>query len=99
VNTVIRKYEAVLVIDPKLEEEALEAVVTKYSDLVTNNGGEIVKIDRWGKRRLAYEIEDNLEGYYVVMQFSADSAIAQEMERQIKISEDVFRHLIVREDE
>lgn len=94
-----RKYEVIIIIDPKLEDEALEAVITKYSSLVTNNGGELTKLDRWGKRRLAYEIKDNLEGFYVLMQFSAESAVAQEMERQIKISDDVIRHLIVREGE
>jgi small subunit ribosomal protein S6 len=88
-----------MIIDPKLEEEALEAVITKYSNLVTNNGGEVTKLDRWGKRRLAYEINENVEGYYVVMEFSAESKVAQEMERQFKISDDVFRHLVVREDE
>ncbi len=95
----VRKYEVVMVIDPKLEDEATEGVITKYSDLVANNGGEVHKIDRWGKRRLAYEIEENLEGYYVVMQFSAEPAVSQEMERQFKITDDVIRHLIVRVDE
>lgn len=95
----VRKYEVVMIIDPKLEEEAYESVIAKYSDLVTNNGGEINKIDRWGKKRLAYEIEDKVEGYYVLMQFTAESSVAQEMERLFKISDDVFRHLVVREDE
>ena len=94
-----RKYELVMVINPKLEEEALEAVIAKYSNLVTNNGGEIIKLDRWGKRRLAYEINHITEGFYTLMKFSGPSTISQEMERQFGISDDVIRHLIVRDDD
>ena len=94
-----RKYELVMVINPKLEEEALEAVIAKYSNLVTNNGGEIIKLDRWGKRRLAYEINHITEGFYILMKFSGSSTISQEMERQFGISDDVIRHLIVRDDD
>lgn len=95
----VRKYEVVIVIDPKLEEEALEAVIAKYSNIITDNGGEIIKLDRWGKRRLAYEINDLTEGFYVVSKFSGEPAVIKEMERQFGISDDVIRHLIVRDDE
>lgn len=95
----VRRYEVVIVIDPKLEAEALEAVIAKYSDIITDNGGEITKLDRWGKRRLAYEINDLTEGFYIVIKFSGEPAIPQEMERQFGISDDVIRHLIVRDDE
>lgn len=94
-----RKYEVVMVFDPKLEGEVLDAAIEKYSNIVTGNGGAVDKLDRWGKRRLAYEIEDNLEGYYVLMQFTSESSVAQEMERQFKITDDVIRHLVVREGE
>ncbi|HHW14780.1 MAG TPA: 30S ribosomal protein S6 [Firmicutes bacterium] len=95
----MRPYELVVVLNPTLEEEPTEALVTKIQELITNNGGEIVKTDKWGKRKLAYEIDGFTEGFYVVIDFQSDSSAAQEVERVLKITDEVIRHLLVRTDE
>ena len=95
----MRPYELMLVIHPTLEEEALEARIGKVQEIITGRGGEIVKTDKWGKRKLAYEINDLTEGFYVVMQFQGEANIAAELERVLKITDDVIRHLLTRTDE
>jgi small subunit ribosomal protein S6 len=86
------------IIRPDLDEEAINNVVEKYSQLITNNGGEVVTSNRWGKRRLAYEVKDFKEGIYMLMQFNGEPATERELERVLKISDDVIRHLIIRKD-
>lgn len=91
-------YEAVIIFNPKLEEEAFEAAITKVEDVIKNGNGEINKTDRWGKRRLAYEIKDCLEGQYVLVDFLAPSETSKELDRILRISEDAIRHLIVKKN-
>ena len=95
----MRDYEAMFVIKPDLDEEATGALIGRFEELIRNGGGELEKTDKWGKRRLAYEIEGYREGYYVVIDFKAESPVAQELERVLKIADGVIRHLIVRRDE
>jgi len=95
----VRKYETMYIIDPTLEEEAIHEVVERFSNLIKDQGGEVEKIDEWGKRRLAYPIKDHREGYYVVMNFSAEADVPQELERVYKITDSVLRYLIIREDD
>ena len=95
----MRKYEVVYIIRPDLDEEANTAVIDRFSDLVANQGGEVLKIDKWGKRRLAFEVKDFREGFYVVMHIDAESPVAAELDRVFKISDSVIRHIIVREEE
>ncbi|MGE5592325.1 MAG: 30S ribosomal protein S6 [Betaproteobacteria bacterium] len=92
----MRDYEAMFILKPDLEEEAVNATVTKFQDLVTGGGGTVSNVDRWGKRRLAYEIAGYTEGIYVVMEFSAEAGVARELERVFRITDEVIRHLIVR---
>lgn len=94
----MRKYEVVFIIRP-IEEEATNAVIEKFSKLIANNGGTIDKEDRWGKKRLAYEIKDCTDGFYCLFNFTAESACAAELDRVMKITDEVLKHLIVREDE
>jgi len=89
----MQAYEILYIIRPDLDEEATAAAVDKFAAVVTNNGGEIVSTDKWGKRRLAYEIKDYREGYYVLMNFNGEAHAAQELERIMKISGDVLRFL------
>lgn len=91
----MNKYELMYVLSPVLEDEAVDAVVAKYSDVITNNGGEIEKVDKWGKRRLAYEVKDFSEGHYVLTLFSSPTGAVQELDRLLRISEEVIRYLIV----
>ncbi len=92
----MRDYEAMFIIKPDLEEEAVSATVTKFENLVTASGGSVNNVDRWGKRRLAYEIAGYTEGVYAIMDFSAESAVARELERVFRITDEVIRHLVVR---
>ncbi|WCK54510.1 30S ribosomal protein S6 [Aneurinibacillus sp. Ricciae_BoGa-3] len=95
----MRKYEVMYILRPDLQEEAVKADVERFAAVITDNGGEMEKVNEQGKKRLAYEINDFREGYYVLMNFQSEPAAVNEMERLMKISDDVIRYLIVREDE
>lgn len=90
------KYELMYIIDVALEEAPRNELIERISTLITGNGGEVEKIDEWGKRRLAYPINYKNEGYYVLVNFSASSELPREIERVLQISEDILRYLIVR---
>jgi len=95
----VQKYEAMYIIHPTLEDEARAALTERFSGLVMQSGGNVEKIDDWGKRKLAYEIQDMTEGHYILMRFEADSGFPQELERNFKISEPIMRYLVVRTDD
>ena len=95
----MNKYESIYVIKPTVEEEGIKALVEKFSTLIQQEGGQVDNVDEWGKRRLAYPIEDFKEGYYVLMNFTAAPTVPQELERVYKITDDIIRYLTVREDE
>ena len=92
------KYETMLITSAALDEEATAALVGKFKSLIEANGT-IDSIDEWGKRRLAYPINDLMEGYYVLMTFTAAAAIPQELDRIFRITDGVMRSLIVCKDE
>lgn len=94
----MRQYEVMYVLRPDLEEEKVKANVARYSDVVTNYGGEITKLQEMGKRRLAYEIQKFREGYYVLMNFKANPDAVAEAERLMKINDDVIRFLFIRDE-
>lgn len=89
----MRAYENLFIIRPDLDDEAVAGVVDKLSEVVTSNGGTDLAVDKWGKRRLAYEIQDYNEGVYVLMNFNGEAHTAQELERIMKISDNVLRFL------
>ncbi len=95
----MRKYETIFILRPDLDEEKITAALDKFRALVENNGGEVTSLDKWGKRRLTYEINHTREGIYVVSKFKGETVLAKEMDRVFKISDDIMRHIIVREDE
>jgi small subunit ribosomal protein S6 len=95
----MRNYEAMYILKPTLDEEAIDAAVARFEDVVKNGGGEVVKTDRWGKRRLAFEVNGCNEGFYVLMYFKSPSVASQELERILKIQDDVIRHLVIKKDE
>lgn len=95
----VNKYETIYVIRPNLEEEAVKAVVEKFNNLIVQEGGQIDNVDEWGKRRLAYPIDDLKEGFYILMNFSAPSTVPQELERVFKITDDILRYLTIRIEE
>ena len=94
----MRKYEIVFIIKP-LEEDATNAVIEKFEKLIAANGGKIDKEDRWGKKRLAYEIKKEAEGFYVIFYVTCEPACVDECDRVMKITEEILKHMIVRSDE
>ena len=95
----MRAYENLYIIRPDLDDEAIAATVDKFTNVVANNGGTEVTVDKWGKRRLAYEIKDYREGYYVLMNFEGEARTAEELERMMKISDDVLRFLTTKKED
>ena len=94
----MKAYEVLYIIKPDLEEEAVQAVANRFSEIVTANGGTDLKVDIWGKRRLAYEIKKFNEGYYVLMNFNSEPHVVKELERLLKISDDVIRFLTTKQE-
>ena len=93
----MNNYEVMYIIKT-MDEEATNAVISKFEALITNNGGTVEKIDRWGKKRLAYEVKKNLEGFYCLIHFTAEPAVVAELDRVLKITEDVIKHMIVKQE-
>ena len=91
-------YEVVYIMDPALGEEAIAAMIEKFKTLVETQGT-VAAIDDWGKRRLAYPINDLNEGYYVLMSFDSDAAFPNELARVLRITDGVMRSLIVCKDQ
>ena len=92
----MNQYEVMYVIDAALEDSARTELINRFSELVKKNGGEIDRVDEWGKRRLAYAINYKTEGYYVLMYIKAPADLPKELERNFQISDKVLRSLIVR---
>ncbi|HUS88742.1 30S ribosomal subunit protein S6 [Candidatus Desulfosporosinus infrequens] len=95
----MKAYELLYIIRPDLDEEATTALVDRLSGLVASNGGDNLTVEKWGKRRLAYEIQDYKEGQYILMNFEGEGRTSQEIERVMKISDDVIRFLTVRKED
>ena len=90
-------YEVTYILRPNFEEADVDTKAAAIAEQLTANGGEVVgELEKMGKRRLAYEIDDVREGYYVVMKFKADAAQAKELDRQMRLNEDVMRALLIR---
>lgn len=94
----MRPYEVMYVLRPDLEDEKLESTIERFANLITNQGGTIENVDKWGKRRLAYEVDGLREGYYMVVKFKGGPSVASELDRVLKITDEVVRHAIVREN-
>jgi small subunit ribosomal protein S6 len=91
----MRLYEVVYILDPALDEGAANAKLEKFHELATAKGGEVSAVDHWGSRQLAYPINKQKNGYYVVAQFTAASDALPEFERLLKLDEEVMRYLLV----
>jgi small subunit ribosomal protein S6 len=95
----VRAYELIFIGDPELDEEALAAVVERVQGVITANGGEIIKIESMGRRRLAYQIKRRREGHYMLVHARLGNAAIAELERAMRLAEEVLRHMLVRLDE
>lgn len=94
----MNKYEAMYIINPNVEDEARAQLVERFSGIVTSGGGNVEKIDDWGKRKLAYLIDDLSEGHYILMHFESDPSLPQELERNFKINENIMRFLVIKKE-
>ena len=95
----MRPYELMVIIDPEVEERAVEPSLQKFLNVLTNDGGTIEKVDIWGRRRLAYEIQKKSEGIYAVVNFTSEPATAKELDRQLSLNETIMRTKITRPEE
>ncbi|GAA1586320.1 hypothetical protein ACIFOC_02623 [Leucobacter aridicollis] len=92
-------YELMVILDPGIDERTVAPSMEKFLSVITNANGEIENVDIWGKRRLAYEINKQAEGIYVVVNFTATPEATAELDRQLGISEAVLRTKVLRADE
>ncbi|MBE6710012.1 MAG: 30S ribosomal protein S6 [Ruminococcaceae bacterium] len=95
---IVNSYETLFVIDPDLTEEETKALVEKFQKLIADNG-EVSEVNEWGKRKLAYPINDKTEGYYVLINFKSESALPLELERVFGITEGIYRSIVIRHEE
>ncbi|CAA9209298.1 MAG: SSU ribosomal protein S6p [uncultured Arthrobacter sp.] len=95
----MRAYELMVIIDPDVEERTVEPTLEKFLNVVRNGGGTVDKVDIWGRRRLAYEIQKKAEGIYAVVNFTATPAVAAELDRQLGLNETIMRTKIIRPEE
>ena len=91
-------YEVLFIIDPALEDEKKEATIEAVKEIIAADG-EVGNVDVWGMRKLAYPIQKKSEGYYVVIEFQAPPTLPKELDRRLKISDNVMRHLIDNKDQ
>jgi len=96
---IVHQYELMVIISPEIDERTVATSLDKFLAVITKDGGTIENTDIWGKRKLAYEIEKKSEGIYAVVNFTATSATAQELDRQLRLSEAVLRTKVLRADE
>jgi len=89
-------YEMVLIISPEVADEAVDTTIDNISQLITEKGGFTSNVERWGRRKLAYPIRHSTEGSYVLTQFTLKPALSKELEANLKISEAVLRHLLIK---
>ena len=92
------KYELALVLSAKIEDEERAAMVEKVQAMITTAGAAITNVDEWGKKQLAYEIQKMKEGYYYFIQFEADATCPAEVERHVRIMDNVMRYLVVKKE-
>lgn len=94
----MRDYELMIVLDPNLDEAAIEAMHTRIQTLVTQRGGTVENVDTWGRRRLAYPISRFRDGFYILFRLQLPPTAAVEIERALELTETVLRHLLVRSE-
>lgn len=92
----LRPYEVMIIFDATLEEDTIQGIVDRATTLIRDRGGNPGQIDRWGKRRFAYELHHRWEGYYVVAEFTADPTMIAELERMLRLADEVVRHKVIR---
>jgi small subunit ribosomal protein S6 len=95
---IMNKYESVVIVNPNLEEESVKNLIKKFSDLI-NTDGKVISVEEMGKRKLAYEIKKQKEGFYIVLKFEAKPELIAELERNYRITDEVMKFIVVKEEE
>ncbi|MGE5559928.1 MAG: 30S ribosomal protein S6 [Chloroflexota bacterium] len=95
----MRSYELMYIIRPDLDEEQTNAVIEKYKGLLETQGATVQNVEKWGKRRLAYLVKDQTEGFYVIVTFRSEAPAVAELDRLLKISDEVMKYLIIAQEE
>jgi len=98
VETALRAYEVMVILDPNLDERTVEPSLDKYLNVIRKDGGSVDKVDVWGRRRMAYEIRKNAEGIYAIVTLQAEPATVKEFDRQLTLNESVLRTKVMRPD-
>ncbi len=97
-ETALRTYEVMVILDPSLDERTVAPSLDTYLNVVRQDGGQVESVDVWGKRRLAYEIDKNAEGIYAIIDLRAEPATVKELDRQLTLNESVLRTKVIRPD-
>ena len=92
----MRPYEVVIIYDPGLEEDAIRAVIDRATEVIRSRGGNLNRVDRWGKRRFAYELDHRWEGYYLLLEITAEPPALTELARVLSLTDEVLRHKVIR---
>ncbi len=93
-----RTYESVIIINAALEDDQVEATISRMQETITTHGGELIEVDKWGRKRLAYPIKKAKSGYYVVFRFSATTDLVATLERNYRLDENIIRYLTIQLD-
>ncbi|MGM0471841.1 MAG: 30S ribosomal protein S6 [Bacillota bacterium] len=94
----MQKYETMFIVNPDVDDDATAELVDKIEDTISSNAGEISNIDKWGTKNLAYEIDDYKAGYYTVINFAGESETVDELERIYRLSDNILRFIILRDE-
>lgn len=92
----MRPYEVMIILDAALEEDAIRAQIDRAQEIIRSNGGTSNKVDRWGKRRFAYELNHRWEGYYLLVEATAEPAAMAALDRSLRLADEVIRHKVIR---
>ena len=94
----MRRYELMVILDPNVEERAVTPSLDQFLGVVKNDGGSVEKVDVWGRRRLAYDIQKKSEGIYAIIDLTAEPATVKELDRQLNLNETILRTKVIRPD-
>ena len=92
----LRKYETTFIINPELEEAMITEVIDKVQEIITANNGEMINLENWGVKRLAYEIEKRRSGFYSCIQFKGETNTIDELKRNFRIMDNLMKYIIIR---
>jgi small subunit ribosomal protein S6 len=94
-----RRYETIFITPADMPDEELHALIERYSAIITGRNGILVKVEKWGKRKLAYEIKNHLRGYYILLDFAGQTDVVNELERNFKIDDKILKYMTIKKED